>query len=481
MTAIGTRQENIAVRHYEDIPRHGYPIIGDTLGIMWNSRRHHEYFMELHEKYGPLFRSRVGKYDFLFLADLDGIKKVSRACGKSPLRTGVSLLLDARQDIGREPGVFSVDGDLWLEYRRKMTNSLIRSDFTEATKLVAAATNNFIDRAKRISDTEEKVTLEYELDKYTTEVLGILLYNKDFGCFDETGQSDGVKCVDNVRMMFYALHKMLYYPVWYVKLFLRKSWNDHQTALASVFNITQKWVDQAMMEATENPDVTTCMLHHMIHNNFLTEEPEALYANIADMMIAGVHTLSTSLQIGIHTLSTHPEVQRRLHEEICYVLEDGEELNQENIRRMPYLQAVIEEIHRMFPAVLAVSRKLDEDTNILSYHVQKGADIVVPTFAVGRNKKIFDDADVFRPERWLPNDKPTTKFSTRQIMYPTFGIGARMCMGKRLADLETSILYATLYKKYKTVLSDDTPSDLEFETTMLILPRMPVSVRLVEW
>ena len=160
-------------RPFDNIPRQGYPIIGDIFGIVWNSRRHHEYFTELHERHGSLFQARVGKYDFLFLADLDGIKKVSRACGKSPLRTGVSLLLDARKDIGREPGVFSVDGDLWLDYRRKMTSSLIRSDFTEATKMVSAATNDFLVRTKHICDKEGKVTLEYELDKYTTQVLGV--------------------------------------------------------------------------------------------------------------------------------------------------------------------------------------------------------------------------------------------------------------------------------------------------------------------
>ena len=154
---------------------------------------------------------------------IDGIKKVSRACGKSPLRTGVSLLLDARKDIGREPGVFSVDGDLWLDYRRKMTSSLIRSDFTEATKMVSAAKNDFLVRTKHICDKEGKVTLEYELDKYTTQVLGLLLYSKDFGCFDETGQSDGVKCTDNVRLMFQALHKMLYYPARFAKTFCRKN------------------------------------------------------------------------------------------------------------------------------------------------------------------------------------------------------------------------------------------------------------------
>ena len=476
-----SQNHTIPALPYDDIPRQGYPIIGDTFGIVWNSRRHHEYFTELHEKHGLLFRGKVGKYDFLFLADLDGIKKVSRSCGKSPLRTGVSLLLDARKDIGREPGVFSVDGDLWLDYRRKMTNSLIRSDFTEATKMVSAATNDFLDRVKHICDKEGKVTLEYELDKYTTEVLGLLLYNKDFGCFDETGQSDGVICVDSVRLMFQALHKMLYYPARFAKIFLRKSWTDHQAALTSVFNITQKWVDQSVTEATEHPDVTTCMLHHMIHNNFMTDEPEALYANIADMMIAGVHTLSTSLQIGLHVLSKHSEVQRKLHDEIVNVLQDDEDLNQEHIQRMPYLQAVMEEIHRMYPSVLAVSRKLDEDTIICNYRVPKGADIVIPTFAVGRNKNIFADAHMFRPERWLKDDKSKTTFSTRNIMYPTFGIGARMCMGKRLADLETSILYASLYRKYRTELSDDTPFHLEFETTMLILPKVPVSVRLVEW
>ena len=44
---------------YDDIPRQGYPIIGDIFAILRNGRRHHEYFTELHEKLGPIFRSRL--------------------------------------------------------------------------------------------------------------------------------------------------------------------------------------------------------------------------------------------------------------------------------------------------------------------------------------------------------------------------------------------------------------------------------------
>lgn len=53
------------------------------------------------------------------------------------------------------------------------------------------------------------------------------------------------------------------------------------------------------------------------------------------------------------------------------------------------------------------------------------------------------DAKTFKPERWL-------KESTNETLHPfaslPYGYGARMCLGRRFADLEMQVLLAKVCK-----------------------------------
>lgn len=98
--------------------------------------------------------------------------------------------------------------------------------------------------------------------------------------------------------------------------------------------------------------------------------------------------------------------------------------------------------HSVYSTVIGNGRTLQEDTVICGYNIPKGIQVVFPTIVTGTMEKYCKNSDVFRPERWLK----TSQGGTGEYIHPfaslPYGYGARMCLGRRFADLEMQILLA---------------------------------------
>lgn len=66
--------------------------------------------------------------------------------------------------------------------------------------------------------------------------------------------------------------------------------------------------------------------------------------------------------------------------------------------------------------------------------IPAGTEIGANPYVIHRNKRVFgQDADRFRPERWL--DLEQTAFMDKYLL--TWGYGTRICLGKNIAMMET--------------------------------------------
>lgn len=68
---------------------------------------------------------------------------------------------------------------------------------------------------------------------------------------------------------------------------------------------------------------------------------------------------------------------------------------------------------------------------IAGYAVPKGTEIAVSIWCMHHNEQWWQDAEAFKPERWLGN--PTGGDKTGGLAYMPFGMGPRMCIGYKLA------------------------------------------------
>ena len=155
------------------------------------------------------------------------------------------------------------------------------------------------------------------------------------------------------------------------------------------------------------------------------------------VLVAGRDTTAALLSNAWFEIARRPDVWKRLEEEVSEL--DGDLPTADSVREMKYLNAILKESLRLKPAVAENAREALEDTILprgggldgkSPIYIPKGWIFVWSTWALHRRKDIYgEDADEFKPERWLnEGDKKGMKVSWD---YLPFVAGPRVCIGRK--------------------------------------------------
>lgn len=130
------------------------------------------------------------------------------------------------------------------------------------------------------------------------------------------------------------------------------------------------------------------------------------------------------------------------------------------IQKLPYLKAAVQEGLRMWPPVAGLAFKTVPPAGeyIHGYWVPGGTEIGQAFHAVGRSKELWgDDADVFRPERWLEASEADAR-AMAVAVDTHFGGGRFSCLGKPIAMVEIHKAVFELVKQFDMdIIHPDSP------------------------
>jgi len=203
------------------------------------------------------------------------------------------------------------------------------------------------------------------------------------------------------------------------------------------------------------------------------QSPDQLRDEMMTMLLAGHDTTALTLTYTWFLLSEHPEVEKRVHEELDDVIGD-ERPGMEHVRELDYLEWVIQEAMRLYPPVYTIFREPTEDVTLSGYEVEAGTTLMVPQWGVHRSERFYDDPETFDPERW----KPERAGERPRFAYFPFGGGPRHCIGKHLAMLEAQLITATTASQYRLEFQGETP--LELLPSLTAHPRQKMSMHVQE-
>lgn len=143
----------------------------------------------------------------------------------------------------------------------------------------------------------------------------------------------------------------------------------------------------------------------------------------------------------LYQLAKNPEKQNILRQEILDKLPHKDSvLNADAMKNMPYLRACLKESQRLEPVIIGNLRKLPKNIILGGYQVPSDYYVVMAMSIMSNDEKNFQRSNEFLPERFLKAE-PCPELKTSQpFSYLPFGFGSRMCLGKRLADLEMETL-----------------------------------------
>lgn len=192
-------------------------------------------------------------------------------------------------------------------------------------------------------------------------------------------------------------------------------------------------------------DARSDMLASFMRHGLTGEE---LRSEALEQVLAGSDTTASGLRSIMLYLITNPIVYGKLQREIDEAVKTGNAppspdiISTTQASRLPYLQAVIREGLRIWPPVADIFPRdvpPGGDTFVVndrSYFIPGGTEIGYSAVAMHHDKAVYgEDADHFRPERWLTSDKEKLSAMVRSSEL-IFGHGKWHCLGKPVAQLE---------------------------------------------
>lgn len=196
------------------------------------------------------------------------------------------------------------------------------------------------------------------------------------------------------------------------------------------------------------------LLDHLVN---YTEDPIVIRDEILNIMIAGRDTTAATLTFVVYMLAQHPDVLRRLREEILSKVGSSRRPTYDDMRDMKYLRAVINETLRLYPPVPFNIRTSTEPT--VWPGIDGGKPIYIPpntrvpysVFLMHRRTDLWGpDAQEFDPDRFL--DDRLRKYCTpNPFIFVPFNAGPRICLGQQFAYNETSFFLVRLLQQFSSV------------------------------
>jgi cytochrome P450 len=199
----------------------------------------------------------------------------------------------------------------------------------------------------------------------------------------------------------------------------------------------------------ERDDVLSMLLQARGEDGSPMGEKE-LRDELMTLLLAGHETTATGLAWAFERLTRSPRVMSRLEESLAGTEEDD------------YVDAVAKETLRARPVVYDVARKLAAPARVRGWELPAGAYVVPSITAIHLLKGIYEEAEEFRPERFLEGDQPDS------YAWIPFGGGRRRCIGAAFATMEMKAVLREVLTRVEVRAADPRPERIRLHNVTLV-------------
>ncbi|CAL4959987.1 unnamed protein product [Urochloa decumbens] len=464
------------------------PVSGTVFHKLYHLRRLHDYLTDLSRRHKTFRLLAPGRRRLVYTCDPAAVEHILRSnfanYGKGSFNGGIT-----RDLLG--DGIFAVDGDKWRQQR-----AIAAHELSSATRELSAAV--FRRNAARLA---AAVSAHAAAGRHV-EFQGLLqraamdsIFAVTFGSDLDTLGGDGggetsrfVAAVDDASEF-----TLLRYvnPFWKAMRLLNVG---PEAKLRERVMVIDEFVYGRIRARSE--ELMTTAAAAAARQDMLSRFMEAAasstaggdgsaavdYRYLRDMvlniLIAGKDTTVEALAWFFYMACKHPRVQERIYHEAgeasggagegVPVEEFARDLTDEALNKMHYLHAALTEALRLYPALPLNNKEcFSDDVLPGGFSVGKGDIVFYVPYAMGRMEYLWgEDAEAFRPERWLDENGEFQQESP--FKFTAFQAGPRICLGKEFAYRQMKVLAAVLLRFFVFRLRDEGGS-VRYRATITLL------------
>ncbi|KAJ2994051.1 hypothetical protein NUW58_g1654 [Xylaria curta] len=445
---------------------------------LWRTSRYfagnwHEDIRQLHRQYGGVVRIAPNEVS---VADPDlpnTVYGITQGTGKTKAYNTWQAFGGYRWIIALFPN-FSMfpeqDKEVHRALRARVSNIYTIQSFVTMEEKATPVYQDVLRSLDKLAQSGAEIDFAAWANLFTYDIVTCFSIGKDMGY---------VRAGSDYNGFIESVHLAVYYIANLTNVWGRSNWYQNPIVkywsrwfgsgkVADATNCLAKLSVVQAIEARKqqgpNPKGKQDMLDALFEMKSITGKPVSPFEILVELgnpLIAGGDTTAVAIAAILGPLMLDRQRYQRLQAEIDSAIKvvrsergPSELLSFDDVKGLPYLKACITEGMRMHPSItFQLPRKAPKNGIALGGHFIPGGTVIsMSTAAQNRLKTIFgEDADEWRPERWLDSDIDTLKRMEKGLS--TFGYGTRACLGKNLAILSIYKLISNLVARYELQLT----------------------------
>jgi cytochrome P450 len=338
-------------------------------------------------------------------------------------------------------GLFVSDGPLWRERRR------VVAPVTHATRLAELApaiTEAAAERAAAWARQPPGQPLDVlaETGRLTAEIICRTIFGRGLGA-EAAGEVVAAFAEYQRLVDQFDIISLLGLPDWVPRPLGRRS----RAAVARIHAVVDGLIAGILDGKAQEASLIRSMAEAKVPGTDRPMDRRAFRNEAIVLFMAGHETTANVLAWALFILSQDTASAARLRAELDAVLA-GRAATLEDLPRLIFCRAVVEETMRLYPPVPLLSREAIAPGRIAGRDVRKGTIVLVAPWLLHRRPRLWTDPDAFIPDRFLPGAPRPSRHA-----YVPFSVGPRVCTGQHLGLAEAVICLATLFQAVELRLS----------------------------
>ncbi|CAK9304089.1 unnamed protein product [Gordionus sp. m RMFG-2023] len=510
-----------AIKTFDMIPGpQGWPLIGTLFDyIKKNGYGFDNMFKAQYDRsleFGTIYKEKIGPEVLVVITDPKEYSKVVRTDSKYPNRMALEPMIHYRRIRNLPIGLFNAVGEDWHKYRKVLNSKML--DMKEANNYLPRlneVSTDFVQRLKIVSRLDN-FCIEKELFKWAMESIGVLLFDSRLNCFQDPMPIKTTHFIESVAGYTRTLQSLITDFPWY-KYYKTKLWKENEKYADVIFKTGEDLVEEKVLEYEKNNTLQNTslqsysILSHLLMNT--TWSKKEINVTLIDLMMAAIETTCFAVLWTLYCLAKNPRVQNKLCEEIIQIKKsDG--INLDQMHQLNYLKCCVKEALRIYPVVYTTSRIIDKSLTLNEYDIPIKTHVQGSLYAMGRNKNLFDEPEIFVPERWSNENITSTKdknsddyfqidnVNQRNLKCPfssnntktqmnikkmskeissfaslPWGHGARMCIGRRISEVEIYTVISNIIQHYEIETIGKHMEDVDPVLHLVLCPSIKIKLK----
>lgn len=412
------------------------------------------FMLEAVDRYGDRVEMRSANFfKFFLFANPADAKYILQENHKNYWKSSIARSLE--RVIGK--GLLTSEGDLWKRQRQLVQPAFHRERIAAMADMMTEMASDTADRwqAEAVGGPPREVLAE--MSAVSLQIVGKALFGTALrGHVEEFRDS----VTGMLRYMMHLNQSPLTPPLWVPTAANRRG----REALSSLDRVVWEIVNERRAEGGDQGDLLSMLLGARDEATNEAMDDQQLRDEMVGFLVAGHDTVANALAWTWYLLDRHPEVERRLHEQIDEVL-GTRPPTLADLEDLPYVRMVFQESMRLYPPLPGTLRQPYEPDVVGGTPVGPRDVIAILPYALHRNPTLWEDPERFDPERFSPERSD----GRPDYAYIPFGGGPRKCIGSQFAMMEGQLVLATLAQRFR--LRSTTADPVDWEWVVSLRPR----------